>query len=317
MRCGRVDSYGGRTRQLTTEASTAVSQTRRIVSSRRRSTARPVTIEDAIVMNTPVVDTHAHTWSDQFNGDYAETMERAWAAGLMAVVEVGTDSETSLRALTLAQADERIHAVAGLHPHSAKRLKEERDALRLLLERGEFVAVGEIGLDFYRNLATREEQYEALRWQLDLARDFSLPIVIHARNADEQCFQELSKWVRRVGRYLGAERELGMLHCFAGDINLARRYVELGFLISVPSTVTYTNNTRLREVARLLSLDAMLVETDCPMLPPAPHRSKRNEPAYVVLAVQEMAQLRCCRPEEIAAATTANAKRLFGFATLS
>ena len=265
-------------------------------------------------MNAPVVDAHAHTGSGEFERDYAETMERAWDAGLVALVEVGTDSETSLRALTLARAEERVHAVAGLHPHYASRLGEEREPLRLLLDGGGFVAVGEIGLDFYRNLSPPEAQYEALRWQLELAREFTLPVVIHARNADEQCFQELADWARRAGRYLGADRELGMLHCFAGDIDLARRYEELGFLISVPGTVTYSNNTRGREVARSLPLAAMLVETDCPALTPQPHRGGRNEPAYVLHTVREVAQLRGCSPEEVAAATAENAMRLFGLA---
>ncbi len=264
-------------------------------------------------MNAPLVDAHAHTWSSEFEDDYAETMERAWDAGLVAVVEAGTDSETSLRALALARADDLVHAVAGLHPHDARRLDEEREPLGRLLDGGEFVAVGEIGLDFYRNLSPPPAQYEALRWQLDLALERSLPVVIHARDADEECFEELSAWARRAGRYLGAERELGMMHCFAGDLELARRYVELGFLVSVPGTVTYPNNARGRHVARELPLPAMLVETDCPALTPQPHRGTRNEPAYVLQTVQEVAELRGCDAEEVATATADNAARLFGF----
>ena len=265
-------------------------------------------------MNAAVVDAHAHTWSRQFEHDYAETIARAWEAGLSAVVEVGTDSESSERARALAHADERVHAVAGLHPHEAKRLAEEREPLRRLLDDGGFVAVGEIGLDFYRNLSPPDAQYEALRWQLELAREHALPVVIHARDADEECFAELSAWAQRGGRYLGPDREIGMLHCFAGDAELARRYVEIGFLISVPGTVTYADNARGREVARELPLPHMLVETDCPALTPQPHRGKRNEPAYVLHTVREVAQLRGCPPEQVASATSENAARLFGFA---
>ena len=134
-------------------------------------------------MNAPLVDAHAHTWSSEFEDDYAETMERAWDAGLVAVVEAGTDSETSLRALALARADDLVHAVAGLHPHDARRLDEEREPLGRLLDGGEFVAVGEIGLDFYRNLSPPPAQYEALRWQLDLALERSLPVVIQIGRA--------------------------------------------------------------------------------------------------------------------------------------
>ena len=154
-------------------------------------------------MNAPVIDAHAHAWSRQFEHDYAETMARAWEAGLSAVVEVGTDSESSEHALALARADERVHAVAGLHPHEAKRLAEEREPLRRLVDAGGFVAVGEIGLDFYRNLSPPDAQVEALRWQLELAREHALPVVIHSRNADEECFTELSAWAGRAAATWG------------------------------------------------------------------------------------------------------------------
>ena len=261
----------------------------------------------------PLVDAHAHTWSREFDRDYAATIERAWDAGLSAVVEVGTDSETSLRALALARADGRVHAVGGLHPHEAKRLPQERDALRALFDGGDFVAVGEIGLDFYRNLSPPEQQYEALRWQLELAREVELPIVIHSREADEECFEAVAEWAKQTGRYLGPDREIGMMHCFAGDSALAERYRELGLLISIPGTVTYPNNTRGRAVARTLPLNAMLVETDCPYLTPQPHRGTRNEPAYVLRTAQEVAVLRGCAVEAVATATAENAARLFGF----
>ncbi|MEE8421156.1 MAG: TatD family hydrolase [Dehalococcoidia bacterium] len=262
----------------------------------------------------PLVDAHAHTWSREFDGDYDAAIERAWDAGLRAVVEVGTDSETSLRALALARADGRVHAAGGLHPHEAKRLPEERDALRALFDGGDFVAVGEIGLDFYRNLSPPEQQHEALQWQLELAREVELPIVIHSRDADEQCFEAVAGWAKQSGRYLGPDREIGMMHCFAGDAALAERYRELGLLISIPGTVTYQNNLRGREVARTVPLNAMLVETDCPYLTPQPHRGTRNEPAYVLWTAQEVAALRGCAVEEVARATAENAARLFGFA---
>jgi TatD DNase family protein len=262
----------------------------------------------------PLVDAHAHTWSREFADDYDATIERAWEAGLSAVVEVGTDSETSLRALALARADRRVHAVGGLHPHEAKRLPQERNALRALFDGNDFVAVGEIGLDFYRNLSPPEQQYEALRWQLELARETELPIVIHSRDADEECFEVVAEWAKRTGRYLGRDREIGMMHCFAGNAALAERYRELGLLISIPGTVTYANNTRGREVARALPLNAMLVETDCPYLTPQPHRGTRNESAYVLWTAQEVAALRGCAVEDVATATAENAARLFGFA---
>ena len=266
-----------------------------------------------MTLSAPLIDAHAHTWSREFDRDYDATIDRAWEAGLTAVVEVGTDSETSLRALALAQADSRIYAVGGLHPHSAKQLPDERTALRTLFEGGEFVGIGEIGLDFYRNLSPPEAQYEALLWQLDLARELELPVVIHSRDADEDCFAVLAEWSRKSGRYLGTEREIGMMHCYAGDAELAQRYQNIGFLLSVPGTVTYANNQRGREVARSIPLGAMLVETDCPYLTPQPHRGSRNEPSYVLRTAQEVADLRGCSLDEVATATANNAARLFGF----
>lgn len=264
-------------------------------------------------MNAPVVDAHAHTYSREFNEDRSATMERAWAAGLVAIVEVGGDVESSNLALALAHADPRIRAVAGLHPHEAKRLDEEREGLQSLVASGEFVAVGEIGLDFHYDHSPREAQFEAFRWQLELAREASLPVVIHCRNADEEGFAVLRDWIHRVGRYLGPDREIGMLHCFAGDTDLAIRYVELGFLISIPGPVTYKNNGRGQAVARSVPLAAMLVETDAPYLTPQPHRGTRNESAYVVETVRKVAELRACSPDDVAEATARNAARLFGF----
>jgi TatD DNase family protein len=262
---------------------------------------------------TGVVDAHAHTWSRQFDDDYAETIDRAWDAGLVAVVEVGTDTDSSLRCMQLAASDDRVHAVAGLHPHDAKRLDEERAGLRALAEGGGIVAIGETGLDFYRNLSPPEAQYEALSWQLDLAREHELPVVIHSRQADEDCFAVLKQWASSVGRYLGSDREIGMMHCFAGDEELAGRYLDLGFLISVPGTVTYANNGRGQAVARSIRLAGMLAETDCPYLTPVPHRGERNEPAYVVETVRFVANLRDRDASEVAQATAENAARLFGF----
>lgn len=264
-------------------------------------------------MNAPVVDAHAHTYSRQFDADRDATFQRAWDAGLVAIVEVGGDVESSRRALDLAEADPRIHAVAGIHPHEAQHLDAQRAELSALVGTGRFVGIGEIGFDFHYNHSPREAQFDAFMWQLDLAREADLPVVIHCREADEDGYTILSEWARRVGRYLGPEREIGMLHCFAGDADLAQRYVELGFLISIPGPVTYKNNDRGQGVARSVPLPAMLVETDAPYLTPNPHRGTRNEPAYVLETIRMVAQLRGCTADKVASATAQNAARLFGF----
>lgn len=261
----------------------------------------------------PVIDAHAHVTSRQFDDDREATLQRAWDAGIVAIVEAGDDVASGQRALALARREPRIHAVTGLHPHSASRFAEEREALGALLASGEYVGVGEIGLDFYRNLSPRDEQFEALRAQLELARDHELPVVIHSRDADAECFAELAAWADRVGRYLGAEREIGMLHCFAGDVGLAAAYIELGFLISIPGTVTYKGNDRGQEVARTVPLASILVETDAPYLAPGTHRGSRNEPAYVVDTARFVASVRGCDVDEVTGAAAQNTARLFGF----
>ena len=256
-------------------------------------------------------DAHTHTWSTpEFDEDYDATLARAWAAGLVGMIEVGVDASSSEQCLDLARRDPRVHAVVGLHPEYADRLAEERDGIARAAAHGA-VGIGEIGLDFSRPGPSEAQQVEAFQWQLDLARDLGLPIAIHARDADEACFAILEAWSRRVGPYLGAGREIGMMHCYAGDAALAARYLDIGFLISVPGTVTFPNNPRGQEVARSVPLPRMLVETDSPYLTPAPHRGRRNEPAYVVETARFVAGLRGCTADEVARTTSENAARLF------
>ena len=264
-------------------------------------------------LDAPVVDAHSHTWSAAFKDDYAAAMERAWAAGLVAIVEVGGSAPTSEEALVLARADERVRAVAGLHPHRAKDLPQQRDQLRDLVAGGGFVGIGETGLDFYRHLSPQEDQYEAFRFQLELAREASLPVVIHSRDADEESFAVIEEWARRAGRYLGPDREIGMMHCYAGDAELGERFRELGFLLSIPGPVTYPGSARRQEVARTAPLQSLLVETDAPALTPQSHRGRRNEPAYILETIAFVAQLRGDPLEAVARATAENAARLFGF----
>jgi len=260
-----------------------------------------------------LVDAHSHTWDDQLQPDHAEVLARAWSTGLVAIVQVGCDLRTTLASREIASTDARMYASAGLHPHSASDLAEERDAIEAAVAEGGYVAIGETGLDFYRNLSSPEDQYAALLWQLDLARRHDLPVVIHSRDADEDCFEVLREWASNVGRYLGPDREIGMMHCFAGDLELAERYMAIGFQISIPGPVTFPGNDRGHTVARSIPLDRMLVETDCPYLTPVPWRGRRNEPAYVAETARFIAGLRGIDATEVARHTAMNAARLFGF----
>ena len=271
-----------------------------------------------------IIDSHAHTWDKELHNDHSAVLERSWSAGLSAIIEVGVDLKTSRQAAELADQDPRIHAVAGLHPHEAKHLDTQKAELEQLVADGDFVAVGEIGLDFFRNFSSTEEQERAFSWQLELALEHSLPVVIHSREADDATYEILKAWASQVGRYLprtkqGDERPIGMLHCFSGDSALAQRYLELGFLISIPGTVTYpskgTNKNRGQDVAQSIPLTGMLLETDCPYLTPVPHRGYRNEPALVVETARFVAQLRGEQPEIVANVTADNARVLFDITT--
>lgn len=260
-----------------------------------------------------IIDAHAHTWSREFTEDRDAVLDRAWAAGLARIVDVGVDLRTSLLCHAYAEADRRFVAVGGIHPHEAKHLDRDGAAFRALIEDGGFAAIGEIGLDFHYTLSPPEEQRGAFAWQLDLALAAGLPVMIHAREADEECFSTLQAWARRATSTFEATRPVGMMHCFSGDLELARRYVDIGFVISVPGTVTFKGNERGQTVASGIPLASMLVETDCPYLTPAPHRGLRNEPAYVVETARFVAALRDVSPEEVALATSATAARFFGF----
>jgi len=278
---------------------------------------KPVTLDAYPQPLHGVIDAHAHTWSPELQHDHPAVLQRAWQAGLTDIIEVGVDLETSRAALNLARRDPRVHPVVGLHPHEAKHLDAQRADLEQLAATGEFVAIGEIGLDFFRNNSPPDQQDAAFRWQLNLARTHNLPVVIHSRDADDATYAILQDWATSVGHYLpptseGADRPLGMLHCFAGDADLAQRYLQLGFLISIPGTVTYANNTRGQDVARSLPLTGMLLETDCPYLTPVPHRGRRNEPALVVETARFVAQLRGDQPQTVAHAAAANTRLLFG-----
>jgi len=258
-----------------------------------------------------LIDSHCHLQFPQFRDDRPQVLERAWQAGLSAVVVVGTDPEASRQAVALAETDQRLFACVGCHPHSAAALDEPgRTALRSLASSPKAVAIGEIGLDFYRNLSPPDEQRAVFQEMLDLAGELGLPVVIHARQADEETFAILSRWAGQVRQSQGP-RLLGVLHCFSGDLTLALRYHELGFLISLAGTVTYPNVGHLATVAAGLPLDAILVETDSPYLAPQAHRGRRNEPAYLEKTVARIAELRGHSPRQVAEQTAANAIALF------
>jgi len=251
-----------------------------------------------------LIDSHAHLELDPLFRDPDGVVERAARAGVMAVITVGIDLEHAQRSLSIAERLERLFACIGFHPHNAKDVGDNGlSAMRKLADHPKVVGYGEIGLDFFRNLSPRDDQMRVFREQLSLAKDLARPVVIHLRNAYREGLEILEKFAPFPAG--------GVIHCFPGDTEDAQRALEIGFHVSVPGTVTFKNNEKLREVVRMLPEDRILLETDCPFLAPEPLRGKDNEPAYIVHTAAKVAEVRGVPFTEVARTTTANAVRLF------
>ncbi len=251
-----------------------------------------------------LIDTHVHLNNDGLLRDLDGVISRAQTDGVNTFVVVGYDVASSERAVALAESDSRIWAVVGVHPHDAKEWSEAAaDRLREWAKNPRVVAIGEIGLDFYRDLSPRDVQYAAFRAQITLARETGLPIVIHCRDAYPECLDLLEAEAQNVPL---------VLHCFAGTRAEAERAWKNGWYLGVGGTVTYKKNDDLREVVRAMPTDLLLLETDAPYLSPEPLRGKfPNEPARVALVARYVAELRGEPLEDLAAQTGENARRLF------
>ena len=250
-----------------------------------------------------LIDSHAHIQLDKFDADRGAVLERAQEAGVHAIMVIGFDLETSRGAIALAEKYNQVYATIGMHPHDAKGLHDETiHIFRELAAHPKVVALGEMGLDYYRNLSPRPIQKAAFERQLDLAEELDLPIVIHNREAYHDILPILQA---RRGRVRG------VMHCFSGDVEIMHQSLALGFHIGIGGPVTYRKSDALQEVARKTPADALLVETDCPWLAPQFRRGKRNEPAYVRATAEKIAELRGISLEEIGEITTRNFEGLF------
>lgn len=251
-----------------------------------------------------LIDSHAHIYYRDYAGDFDDMLKRADDAGVLAILVVGTDIESSRESVELAEKYPQLYAAVGVHPHDAGRVTDAcYDIIRTLaVSSRKVVAIGEIGLDFYRDRSPRDLQELVFRRFLQMAADLNKPVIIHDRDAHDRVMTILREEAVRKG----------VLHCFSGDAAMASEAAALGFHISIPGTITYPGNQNLRDVVQSVSIDRMLVETDCPYLTPVPHRGKRNEPAYVRLAAEKLAEVKGLTLEDIARVTTKNAGKLFG-----
>lgn len=269
-----------------------------------------------------LIDTHCHLDFQAFDADRAETLKRAQSAGVGGVLNPAIDLETSRAILLLVQEYPSLFAAVGVHPNSALTWNEDSfDELCELAASDKVKAIGEIGLDYFRDRAPKSLQQEIFRRQLDLASRVNLPVIIHSRDSsptDPQATQDLlgilEEWqgnLRAVGSPL-ADRP-GVLHSYASSIELALQAVELGFFIGITGPVTFQNAKDLQKVVTGLPLERIVIETDAPFLTPHPYRGKRNEPAYVRLVADKIAELQGLDREVVAKHTTSNAERLFNW----
>ena len=255
-----------------------------------------------------IIDTHAHLEMEAFEGDRDAVLERAAEAGIAAIITVGTTLPDCEKAVALARSCRSVYAAVGIHPHDAKGMDGSTcERLRALAREDKVVALGEMGLDFFYNLSPREVQIRRFEEQLDLAEELELPVIIHNREAHAETLGVLRR---------RKDRLRGVLHCFSGDQDMAGECLALGFHLSVAGPLTYPKSERLRDIARLIPPERLLIETDAPYLAPQAYRGKRNEPAYVVETARRLAEIRGMTFEDLARLTSANARRLFGIETL-
>ncbi len=252
-----------------------------------------------------LVDTHAHINFPDYNKDLKEVISRAVAEGVEYLVEVGTDVPSSKRVLKLAQEFPLIYASVGIHPHGATPSTEKDwQEIKALARGHKVVAIGETGLDYHYNYSTKEDQQRLFERHIELALELDLPLIIHNREATEDCLDILKKF---SGRPLK-----GTFHCFSGSKETAKECLGMGLYISFAGPVTFPNANRLREVVKTVPVERLLLETDSPFLSPQPRRGRRNEPAYLRYVLPTFAQLYGLSEDDIARITTFNAIGLFG-----
>jgi TatD DNase family protein len=253
-----------------------------------------------------LIDSHAHIQGKEYAGEAEAVISRAREAGVEKIIVVGGAGDLSSNQAAVALADSygNLYATVGMHPHDAKDVgEEELKELKALAARPKVIAVGETGLDFYYNHSPHNIQRDIFTRFIYMARETGLPLVVHERDAHKD--------VAELLRGEGQGKINGVIHCFTGDYEAARNYLDLGFYLSFTGIITFKNAQPLREVLRKVPLERMFVETDSPYLTPVPHRGKRNEPAYVRFVAETVAQLKALTLQEVARVTTANVRALF------
>ena len=259
-------------------------------------------------MEIKIIDTHAHLDMPEFDLDRLDVLQRAAKSGVKTIVTIGIDVNSSRKAIDLAQQHSNIFASIGIHPQESLNVTAEDIAqLEYLSRQPRVVALGEMGLDFHRNPVPRDTQLQVFNQQLELANKIALPIIIHCRQAVPDMLEILGKWSSASG----LQGPKGIIHCFSGELATARQYIDMGFYIALGAYIGYPSSQSFREVIRDIPLSRLVLETDCPFLPPQLYRGKRNEPSYTALTLQVLADIKMLTLEEAARQTTANAQAVF------
>lgn len=246
-------------------------------------------------------DSHAHLDDARFNKDRVEVITQLQESGCPLIINVGADMRSSASSIKLAHQHGFIYASAGVHPHYAKDMSEENISdLRQMAQEPKTVAIGEIGLDYHYDNSPRDKQKFWFRRQIELAKELGMPIIVHCREANEDCMDI----VREMGHY-------GVFHCFAGSVEMAQELINMGYYISFAGVITYKNVRKAVEVAQIVPMDRFLIETDSPYLAPEGHRGERNSPLYVRAVAEEIARIKGIAVEEVARIALENTKSLF------
>jgi len=251
-----------------------------------------------------LIDSHVHLNDKRFDRDRDILIRSLKDNGVELVINIGINLRTSIDSVNLANKYHNIYTSVGVHPHAAKEVTEATmEELEKLTENKKVIAIGETGLDFYYDNSPRDIQRKWFKEQLELAKKLDLPAIIHSREADQETYDIIKK------SQDGSLR--GVMHCFSGDINMAEKYIDLGFHIALGGVVTFKNAEATKEVAKSIALEKLLIETDCPYLTPVPYRGKRNEPIFVRYVAEKIAEIKDISIDEVAEYTNRNTKELF------
>ncbi|MBI3589780.1 MAG: TatD family hydrolase [Candidatus Melainabacteria bacterium] len=250
------------------------------------------------------IDSHSHLILEPFNNDRDTVIQEAFSNGITHIVQSCDNLEEVERNLILTKKYKNLYSSVGIHPHEAKLWQAvTKDTIIKYTKEETVIAIGETGLDFYYNYSSKEEQLLAFKEQIKIAKEVSLPLIIHCRDAFKEALEMLKEEKPECA---------GVFHCYTGDLQTAREAIKLGFYISWSGILTFNNATKLKEAAREISLTNSLIETDCPFLTPIPHRGKRNEPKYVRFVAEELAKIHNVSVDEVGEITSKNTKKLFG-----